>query len=119
MSHRIGTPIEKKVEFRHPEIEADGYVRCFPNGWVQYRLDILRSSPGSVYRFNLQAVFLRKGRQTNASQQAVFYSNSDYVRGIPQGDKAYTGKTQPSPEALTGVDDFTVNGGVSRQRHLG
>lgn len=114
MTHNIPLPVRKTHLIRSVDFEANASISCFPNGRVDYGVEILRCAPGRVFQIYVQASFLRGGKRAGLSRQAIFYSNKPTVEGIPPGDAPYTGKSFPSDSAIYGVDNFTPMGGAKR-----
>lgn len=115
--HKIPIPITKTHQIRSIDIDADIKVSCFPSGQVEYALDLLRLTPGQLFKINVQAIFYRRKKTVGLSRQATFYSDNPVVEGVPPGERPYTGRTYPSDSAIYGVDDFDPTGGATRARH--
>lgn len=118
MAHNIPVPIEKVRHIRRPSLQADAYIKCFPDGRVEYKLNLMHVEPGEIYKISVQAIFLRNRRETGLSRQAVFYTNKTTVEGVPPGNFPYTGRSIPSDSAIHGVDDFEPSGGASRVKNI-
>jgi hypothetical protein len=115
--HKIRVPQRKTKEIREKGIDADASVTCFPNDYVEYELDILRVTPGEVYKVEVQAIFYCNGAEKGLSRKATFYSNRPAVVGVPSTGN-YSGRSMPSSGAIYGVDDFEPTGGASWLKHL-
>lgn len=118
MVHQMPVAVTKHIPFRHPLIDVDGYVSCFPGGRVEFSVDLLRVAPGKIFRIDLSAVFLRGHVRIGISRQASFFTNSTSPTGVPAGGRPYTGQTLPPDNAIRGVNDFEPTGGVRLYRNL-
>lgn len=121
LQHRINPPVTKSKRVTGVTENGDRFefflhATCFPNDKVLYTVEYISIPRGLVLRIEMRIGFYIGNRFKDDGKKAVFFSDSPFVRGIPQGPTPHSGVARVSFFQTLGVDDFRIRGACSQRR---